>query len=337
MKRKILLIHTGGTLGMVEGRPTNELKPAELHESVLNFIPELSELAELDTVFACNIDSANLNISHINAVCDVIEQSYRSYDGFVIIHGTDTMAFHASALSYLLQHNQKPVIFTGSQKPLRKIRTDARLNLVNSVEFATMDLPEVGICFHSKLLRGNRTRKRSSGDFDAFESPNYPLLATVGVDIAVNHAFVARPPRTNEKPVFDRLQHQPLAIWTLFPGFDPGLFLPGLLDSGVRALLIHAYASGNMPIIGDSLIPAIATLTEKGIPVYVTSQAMCGRVNLGLYECGRRAMEAGAVGCGTMTLEAAMAKLMFLLSRNTEISREALNIKMQLDLAGELS
>lgn len=337
MTRKILLIHTGGTLGMIEGRPTNELKPAELQKSVLTIVPELSELAELDTVFACNIDSANLNISHINAVCDAIERSYAAYDGFVIIHGTDTMAFHASALSYLLQHNQKPVIFTGSQKPLRQIRTDARLNLVNSVEFATMDLPEVGICFHSKLMRGNRTRKRSSGDFDAFESPNYPLLATVGVDIAVNHAFVAKSPATVKQPVFHRLQPQPLAIWTLFPGFDPALFLPDLLTSGVRAVLIHAYASGNMPILGNSLVPAIAALTEHDIPVFVTSQAMAGRVNLSLYECGRKAMEAGAVGCDTMTMEATIAKLMFLLSRNNEISREELNIKMQLDLAGELS
>ena len=320
---------------MVAGKPTNELKPAELHESVLSFIPELKELAELDTVFACNIDSANLAISHVNAVLRVIRDHYHDYDGFVIIHGTDTMAYHASALSFLLENNSKPVIFTGSQKPLRQIRTDARMNLVNSVEFATMDLPEVAICFHSKLFRGNRTRKRSSGDFDAFESPNYPLLATVGVDIQINHAFIARQP--GGTPAFHELRPGRVAVWTLYPGFDPEYLLPAVLQSDTGALLIHAYASGNMNIQENNMVPAIRSLTDAGIPVFVTSQAVAGRVNLGLYECGRRVMEAGAVGCGPMTMESAIFKIMYLLSRFPGVARDELIIKMQLDLAGELS
>ncbi len=333
--RRVLLIHTGGTLGMVAGAPDQGLKPAQLHQSVLHFVPELNEIAHLDSVFACNIDSANLSIETINDVASVIEEHYDRYDGFVIIHGTDTMAFHASALSFLIENNNKPIVFTGSQKPLRHIRTDARLNLVNSVEFATRDLPEVCICFDSKLYRGNRTRKVSIGSFHAFQSPNYPLLGTVGVDLQINHAYVADHPENSVH--FHRLRHNRIATWKLFPGFEADIYADTLIESETRALIIEAYAAGNMPTQNRSLVPSVAKLTQAGIPVLVVSQALEGSVNLGLYECGRLVMEAGAIGCGPMTFESTLFKTMFLLSRFTKITRNELAIKIQLDLAGELS
>ncbi len=320
---------------MVAGAPDQGLKPAQLHQSVLHFVPELNEIARLDSVFACNIDSANLSIDTINDVVSVIEKHYDQYDGFVIIHGTDTMAFHASALSFLIENNCKPVVFTGSQKPLRHIRTDARLNLVNAVEFATRDLPEICICFDSKLYRGNRTRKVSIGSFHAFASPNYPLLGTVGVDLELNQAYIAGHPKD---PVhFHRLHHSRIATWKLFPGFDSEIYADAIIQSETRALIVEAYAAGNMPTENRSLIPSVSKLSAAGIPVLVVSQALEGSVNLGLYECGRLVMEAGAIGCGPMTFESTLFKLMFLLSRYPEITREELAIKIQLDLAGELS
>lgn len=335
MLRRVLLIHTGGTLGMVAGAPDQGLKPAQLHQSVLHFVPELNEIARLDSVFASNIDSANLGIDNINAVVSLIEKHHDRYDGFVIIHGTDTMAFHASALSFLIENNSKPIIFTGSQKPLRHIRTDARLNLVNAVEFATRDIPEIGICFDAKLFRGNRTRKVSIGRFNAFQSPNYPLLGTVGVDLELNHAFVAQHP---VEPVrFHQLQQSRIANWKLFPGFDADTYVDALIKADTRALIVEAYAAGNMPTQNRSLVPAVHRLTRAGIPVLVVSQALEGSVNLSLYDCGRQVMEAGAIGCGPMTFESTLFKLMFLYSRFDGITRDELAIKMQLDLAGELS
>ena len=334
-KKKVLLIHTGGTLGMVEGKPDNQLKPAQIHESVLKFVPELSELAHLESTFACNIDSANLDIPDMNKVLSTIENNYDEFDGFVIIHGTDTMAFHGSALSFMVENNRKPIVFTGSQKPLRHIRTDARMNLVNSVEFATMAIPEVCICFNSTLFRGNRSRKVSIGRFDAFSSPNYPILASVGVEIQLKKNYIADFPV--EKTRFSPLTHHNIGVIKLFPGLDVTPFANALIHAKARGVILEAYAAGNVPILSHSALPAITGLTESGIPVFIVSQALEGTVDLGLYECGQKAKQAGAVGCGDMTFESAVTKLYYLLSRFPEIEGEKLAEKMLCNLSGEIS
>jgi len=334
-KKNVLLIHTGGTLGMVEGKPDNHLKPSQIHESVLKFVPELRELANLKSAFAGNIDSANLDIPDINNVLSTIRENYDHFDGFVIVHGTDTMAFHASALSFMVENNAKPIIFTGSQKPLRHIRTDARLNLVNSVEFATMPVPEVCICFNSTLFRGNRTRKVSIGRFEAFSSPNYPVLGSAGVDIQLNKKNVAGSPL--KKTTFLELDHTRIGVIKLFPGFDPAFTVPGLIQAGVKAVLIEAYAAGNVPILTHSIIPSITTLTEAHVPVFIVSQALEGSVDLNLYECGQKAKQAGAVGCKDMTFEAVITKLYYLLSKFPEIKSEELAEKMLSNFSGEIS
>ncbi len=334
-KKNVLLIHTGGTLGMVEGKPDNHLKPAQIHESVLKFIPELSEIAHLESTFACNIDSANLDIPDMNRVLSTIQENYEHFDGFVIIHGTDTMAFHASALSFAVENNRKPIIFTGSQKPLRHIRTDARINLVNSVEFATMPVPEVCICFNSILFRGNRTRKVSIGRFNAFRSPNYPILGSAGVDIRLQKKNIAAYP--SEKLSFVPLHHNKIGVLKLFPGFDAAASTAAMVQSGVRACIVEAYAAGNVPILTHSILPSISAITDAGISVFIVSQALEGTVDLDLYECGQKAKQAGAVGCRDMTFEAAVTKLYYLLSKNPEIERDKLAEKMLINFSGEIS
>jgi len=334
-KKNVLLIHTGGTLGMVEGKPDNHLKPAHIHESVLKFVPELCELAHLESAFACNIDSANLDIPDMNTVLSTIRSNYEHFDGFVIIHGTDTMAYHASALSFMVENNTKPIIFTGSQKPLRHIRTDARLNLVNSVEFATMSIPEVCICFNSTLFRGNRTRKVSIGQFEAFRSPNYPVLGSVGVDIHLNRKHLAD--CSLEKTTFHELGHSRIGVIKLYPGFDASAWIPCMLQSGVRAVVVEAYAAGNVPILTHSIIPSISALTEADVPVFIVSQALEGSVDLDLYECGQKAKQAGAIGCRDMTFEAVITKLYYLFSKFREIKSTKLVEEMLVNFSGEIS
>ncbi|NOY23449.1 MAG: asparaginase [Acidobacteria bacterium] len=334
-KKNVLLIHTGGTLGMVEGKPDNHLKPAQIHESVLNFVPELSELAQLESTFPCNIDSANLDIPDMNNVLSTIRENYDTFDGFVILHGTDTMPFHASALSFMVENNRKPIIFTGSQKPLRHIRTDARVNLVNSVEFATMGIPEVCICFNSILFRGNRTRKVSIGRFDAFRSPNYPILGSAGVDIQLKTKHIADFPAG--KTTFVELHHHTIGVIKLFPGFDATASVAAMLQSGVQAVVVEAYAAGNIPILTHSFIPSISAMTKAGLPVFIVSQALEGSVDLDLYECGQKAKHAGAIGCKDITFEAAITKLYYLFSKFPAIEREKLGEKMVLNLSGEIS
>ncbi|WP_201328854.1 asparaginase [Thermotomaculum hydrothermale] len=333
MSKKILMIHTGGTLGMAEGKPDNSLKPVQFQESVVNFVPELNQLADIETVFAFNIDSANLTIKHINKLVEVIKENYELYDGFVIIHGTDAMAYSGSALSFLIKNNKKPIILTGSQKPLRHIRTDARLNLINAVEFATMDIPEVAICFNSKLMRANRATKVSSGDFDAFDSPNFPYLATVGVEINLNNRCIM-PISFGGEIEFNFLKEKNIVHIKTFPGLNPSIYRH-FLNNDTDGIIVEAYATGNIPILENSLIPFIIEANELGIPVIITSQAKRGKINLDAYECGRKAKEAGAISALDMTIESAIMKFQYLLSKDYNVSEiKKLFLK---NISGEIS
>ena len=318
---------------MAAGKPDNSLKPVQFQESVVNFVPELKELADIETVFAFNIDSANLTIKHINKLVKIIEDNYQTYDGFVIIHGTDAMAYSGSALSFLIKGNTKPIILTGSQKPLRHIRTDARLNLINAVEFATMDIPEIAVCFNSKLMRANRSTKISSGDFDAFDSPNFPYLATVGVDINLNkRCVITLSPESETEFCF--LEKKNIVYIKAFPGLNPAIY-KYFLNSETDGIVIEAYATGNVPILENSFIPYIFEASALGIPVIITSQAKKGRINLDSYECGRKAKEAGAISSLDMTFEASIMKLQYLLSMS--LNTEEIKEKFVKSIAGEIS
>jgi len=328
-RKKILLIHTGGTLGMVKGNPS--LEPDVINENVWKYVPELKKIADLESAFIYNIDSANLNIKNINQILECLEKNYDKFDGFVVTHGTDTMAFCASAISFMLENNKKPIIFTGSQKPLRQIRTDARINLLNSVEFATMDIPEVAICFNSLLFRASRAKKVSVDHFGAFESPNYPKLAEVGVNIELNKKFICNLPEQRTK--FTYLIKNKVCVIKLFPDINIEPYIEIFKNYLPDAVIIEAYAAGNFPVIDDTFIPFLKKMNKEKVPVFVVSQCLRGRVDLSLYQCGQVAMENGAIGCGDMTFEAAVSKLFYLLSRD----KDTVKLKMQENINGEIS
>lgn len=329
--RRLLLLNTGGTLGM-DPNGVDGLAPGALADQVFKYIPEALELADIDTRVLFNQDSANVQVGHWQIIAEAIAGELDRYDGFVVIHGTDTMAYTAAALSFMLTNLPKPVILTGAQRPIAMIRTDAKSNLVNALELATQDIPEVGLFFDHTLFRGNRAKKISIGEFAAFRSPNYPPLAEVGLHLDIRHAVVRRP-----AGLF-RLEggfSDKVLVLRLFPGIQPTYLWP-LLDSEILAFVIEAYGAGNVPIQERTLVPFIAEATRRGKVVALCSQAMIGAVDPSLYASGREALAAGAVSCADMTVEAAVVKMMFLLGQFAEDTTKVAR-HFGVSLAGELN
>lgn len=328
--KKILLIHTGGTMGMAYNANA-ALAPSQFADEIFHHIPGVRDIAAIDIQSACNLDSSNITVRHWVELGTLIEQKIDRYDGFVIIHGTDTMSYTASALSYMLTNLPKPVILTGSQRPLALIRTDAKNNLINAVELATYDIPEVCVFFDYKLFRGNRTKKISIEDFDAFKSPNYPSLADVGLHIDINGHH--RTP----SGIFRLYKtfHTDVLCIKLFPGLNPELLMP-LLQSSVSVYIFEAFGAGNVPHLEHSVIPFIQRITDAGKLAVIASQCIKGTVDLNLYECGRQALAAGAVSAGDMTLEAAIVKSMFLLGQ-FDGNIEKVKSNIPISIAGEIT
>lgn len=330
--KRILVILTGGTFGMVPMRPAQTLAPGEVQDRLLHQVPELGGIASIDTTVAFNIDSSNMTLGHWRHLAALIRDARASYDGFVVIHGTDTMAYTASALSFMLLGLDRPVILTGSQRPLARIRSDARGNLVNAVEIATCPLAEVSVFFGTRLYRGNRTTKVSAERYDAFASPNYPPLAEVGVDVTFD-AVARRSATAGDFHPFLDLDPSVVTV-VVHPGL-PGGYLERVLDGPERALIVEGYGPGNVPIGEESLLPLIARARERGKVVAVNTQCAEGRVSLALYECGREAARLGALSCEDMTVEASIVKMMYLLGRyGARAEVERLFVE---DIAGELS
>ena len=322
-KRRLLFVHTGGTLGM-EGDP-GPLAPSAYANDVLPFVRGLEELVEISSVFICNIDSSDMQPSHWETMAEKIASALPDYDGFVVLHGTDTMAYSASALSLLLHNLPKPVVFTGSQRPIAQLRSDARQNLVHAAICATLDIPEVGLYFGEALLRGNRATKTSMSSYDSYSSPHVPPLVRMGVDIERPMA-----PRIPTGPFelrhgFDRR----VTVLTLYPGADE-IQLDQAVAAGARAVILRAFGAGNVPLAGwpDSIRRA----TLAGANVIITSQCLDGAANIGRYAGSAAAGDAGALSAWDMTLEAALTRAMFLLREPGEF-RELWSV----DLAGEVT
>ncbi len=330
--KKILLIQTGGTIAMdmSEGqRPT--LNPKKWTELMYEAIPELSKIAQIKMERLFFEDSSDINKKHWGKLAGFICDKYEDYDGFVILHGTDTMAYTASALSFALQGLDKPVILTGSQVPMSNIRSDARRNLVNAIEMATLPLPEVAICFNDFVYRGNRATKMSIGDFDAFASPNFPPLAEIGLNIEMrNHIRAA----SNKLEVATDFSDQAFLL-KIYPNLNPG-FLEQINFGDMRALIIEAFGSGNFPIRGDqNLLPFFKKCIQNDILLIITSQAAYDAVNLSNYESGRKAQELGANSAKDMTTEATLTKIMYLLAKYD--SNKKVSTQFNCNLVGEVT
>jgi L-asparaginase len=327
-KKKILIIHTGGTLGMdLTGEPSDATR---FKERLLQHAPRIFEIADIDIEILFNKDSSNIRPSDWITLANKIHHSMAKWDAFVVVHGTDTMSFTASALSYMLISPSKPIILTGSQRPLMDARSDAPRNLIYAVELAVEGrFNEVCVFFDSLLLRGNRSKKLSIPSFGAFDSPNFPPLAKVGA--GTEYAQIAPLDRDY---AFDPRIETRVASVSIFPGFDVETFF-SLSDRNIKGLVLQAFGPGDIPLGEGSVAHLIQHFTEHGIPTVICSQAVYGRVDLSLYETGRAALNAGAISGQDMTWEAALTKMMVLLGRGC--SPQNFRSHFLHSLAGELS
>ena len=313
---RLLLLLTGGTMLMTPSMGVSGKRPLTLDEErtardLVAEVPSLARIADLDTRLLFHMDSANMQPADWVTIAREVHSQLPSYDGIVIVHGTDTMAYTASALALMLGPLPKPVVLTGSQKPIVEVRTDARQNLIDAALVATLKVPEVCIASGSRALRGARATKRDAWGFSAFDSPNLRPLVELGIGIDI------APHVRTPAPIGDfdgRLEPRVLAV-RVFPGLDPDL-VRGAIRVGVRGLVLEAYGTGTLPNLGGSLIPALEEARERNVPVVVVSQCLRGSVDLGQYEGGAAAEVAGAISGGDMTVEAALAKMMIGLARH---------------------
>ncbi len=303
---KVLILHTGGTLGM-RGEP---LQPDAFSTALTEAVPEILGLAELEVRIVFNLDSSDIGPAHWAKLAAEIDAARDEFDGFVIVHGTDTMAYTACALSYALLNLDRPVILTGAQRPLASLRTDARRNLVDAVEVATRDLDEVAICFDGLLLRGVHATKSNVHDYRAFESPGMAPLARLGVDVSIRETEAVSVGGYVCRPEFE----SSVLVVHVVPGMRPQLFSRLLDDStDLRGLVLGAYGLGTVPAAGPDVPQMVRRAVDKGIDVLVVTQS-AGKIDLSQYENSRALKEAGAISGGEMTMEAAVTKMMHALA-----------------------
>jgi L-asparaginase len=332
--KKVLIINTGGTIGMVKS--VDGYKPDA--KSFIDLLKNMSELKaegmplwdfiELDVL----LDSSNMTVAEWNKIGKLISDAYDSYDGFVVLHGTDTMAYTASALSFMLEHISKPVIITGSQIPLCEIRSDGRDNIITSLIIAASDIiHEVCIYFGGKLFRGNRAIKYSSEGLIAFISPNYPVLAEAGISISYNRAYLKE--KDTEAFCFVPFENIPIGVIKVFPGIQFELF-ESIMTERLKGIVIETFGTGNIPGNGGALLPIIEKAFANGTIVTVCSQCPQGSVLLGEYETSMPLKNAGAVSGLDITTEAAVAKLYYLFSKG--YSADKIKHLMGKNLCGEM-
>ncbi len=339
-KRSVLILYTGGTIGMVHNPNTRTLDPFDFNQ-ISDQVPELQKFGwNLNTVsFDPPLDSSNIGPAIWVKMATIIYENYEDYDGFVILHGTDTMAYSASALSFMLVNLDKPVIFTGSQLPIGILRTDGRENLVTAIEIAgSMEnerpvVPEVCIYFENKLYRGNRTTKINADNFNAFQSANYPPLAEVGIDIRFNRQAILYP--RDNKPLELRTKFDNhVAILKLFPGMNKE-FIDSILGiKGLKAIILETFGSGNAPA-DEWFIKRIKKAVDNGIYILDITQCYTGTVSLGRYETSRKLQEIGVISGYDITTEAAVTKMMTLFG--LDLPREEIIIRLNSSLKGEIT
>ncbi|AMG31378.1 L-asparaginase 1 [Grimontia hollisae] len=335
MERKhIYIAYTGGTIGMLKSEqgyiPVSGFMQEQLKQMPEFHRPEMPEFTIHE--YSPLIDSSDMTPADWQRIADDIRDNYDNYDGFVILHGTDTMAYTASALSFMLENLDKPVIVTGSQIPLAELRSDGQANLLNALHIAAnYPINEVTLFFNNQLLRGNRSTKSHADGFNAFTSPNLPPLLEAGINIQLHGAEIDKKPEGKFK--VHTITEQPVAIIMMYPGISPEV-IRNALKQPVNAMILLTFGVGNAPQ-NQELLGLLREATSRGVVVLNLTQCLAGKVNMGGYATGCALAEAGVLSGYDMTPEAALAKLHFLLSQ--DLPMDALRTQLQQDLRGELT
>lgn len=339
VKPTILLVYTGGTIGMIKDSLTGALKAFDFKELLSN-IPEINLLdCNVATVsFEVPIDSSNMNIEHWQDIAELIEKNYDSYDGFVVLHGSDTMSYSASALSFMMENLGKPVVFTGSQLPIGDLRTDAKENLITAIQIASLQkkgipvIQEVCLYFEYKLYRGNRTTKISAEHFNAFMSPNFPDLAESGVHLKVNDAVLLKQQR-NKKLIVNKQLDDNVFILKLFPGINKNVLDAIINIKNIKGIVLETYGAGNA-LSEKWFVDILQEAINKNIHVINVTQCSGGTVSMGQYETSTKLKNIGVISGFNITTEAAITKLMYLLGQN--VSNTVFKTIFETSLRGEM-
>ena len=340
-KPRILLIYTGGTIGMIKDYKTNALKAFDFSQ-IIEKIPELQQLdCSIQSVsFETPIDSSNMNTKYYIDIVEIIEEHYTDVDGFVILTGSDTMSYVASAISFMLENLQKPIIFTGSQLPIGDLRTDAKENLITSVEIASAHkngvpvISEVCLYFEYQLFRANRTTKISAEQFEAFASMNFPPLAESGVHLKFNQSLIYRKSNKEQSLVIRKKLVDDVVILKLFPGITNMVIESILNTSNLKGVVLETYGAGNTPN-SERFIAVLKRAIQKGIKIVNVTQCKSGGVLMGRYDTSIMLKEIGVIDGKDITLESAVAKLMYLL--NEHLSTTDFKNIFEKSLRGEMT
>lgn len=338
-KTHILLIYTGGTIGMVKDPKSGSLKAFDFSK-IQERITELEQLdCSIQTIsFEKPIDSSDMNIERWVEIVNIIEQNYNDFDGFVVLHGSDTMSYSASALSFMLENLTKSVIFTGSQLPIGDLRTDAKENLITAIQIACLKennrsvIQEVCLYFEYKLYRGNRTSKINAEHFEAFESANYPPLAESGVHLKVHHELLL--PKTRKKTIFRKLMDNNIVVLKLFPSLSKSVIDSVLSIPNLKGVILETYGSGNTTL-DKWFIESLENAIKSGIHIANVTQCLGGSVDMGKYENSSELKRIGVISGKDITIESAVTKMMYMLGNN--VSPSVFKTIFETPLRGEIS